>query len=285
VSDSASPDGSEDRRSVLARALAVLEAFDETETTLPVAELVRRVALPKTTVHRMVAELVHHGLLERSGRNVGLGVHLFELGCRVPAQRRLREAGLPFMQDLYAATGEAVFLGVCDGHDVVCIVRINGHHGATGPMAEGDRLPLHASAMGKAMLAFSPRSLVHRVIAAGLGPVTAYTIVVPEVLLQDLARIARTGVAYCREEGYVGETAVAAPVFGPGRTVVGALGMAGPAPRFDPSRLANAVRAVAVGIGRRIGARSKLWGGPVEPTAAQFDWHAGHRPSGRMTVA
>jgi DNA-binding IclR family transcriptional regulator len=240
-------------RSVITRALALLDAFQETETTLPVAELVRRVGLPKTTVHRMVADLVHHGLLERSGREVGLGVHLFELGCRVPARRRLRESGVPYMQDLYAAAHEGVLMGVLDGRDVLCIARVNGHDAPGVTMSEGDRAPAHATAMGKAMLAFSPRGAVARVIDAGLCPLTPYTIVVPEVLLGDLAQTCRTGVAFAREEEVLGTAAVAAPILGGGRDVLGSLSVSGPTRRFEPTRLADAVRVTAAGIGRRLG--------------------------------
>jgi len=238
---------------VLGRAVAVLDAFGDTDVSLSVAELVRRVALPKTTVHRMVADLVHLGLLERSGRDVALGVHLFELGCRVPARRRLLETGLSYMQDLYTATREDVVMGVLDGSEVLCIVRVNSHAGRGSGMTEGDRLPAHATALGKALLAFSPRAVVARAIAAGLRPVTPSTIVVPDVLLQELARTCRTGVAYAREEDVVGTVSVAAPILSDGRDVLGALSVSGPARRFEPTRLADAVRVAAVGISRRLG--------------------------------
>ncbi|MGH9001308.1 MAG: IclR family transcriptional regulator [Acidimicrobiia bacterium] len=257
MSDVTTSDSWDHRRSVLGRAVAVLDAFDEGETTVSVAELVRRVALPKTTVHRMVSELLNYGLLERAGRDVGLGVHLFELGCRVPAQRRLREVGLPYMQDVYSSTREAVLMGVLDGHDVVCTARVSGHdRGAVG-MSEGERLPLHATAMGKAMLAFSPRTFVSQVIDAGLGCLTPHTIVVPEALLQDLARTCRMGVAYAREEAIMGSAAVAAPILGPGGEVLGALSVDGRALRFDATCFANAVRVGAAAIARRLLARPR----------------------------
>lgn len=272
--------GRDDGRSVLGRAVAVLDAFHDTEVTLSVAELVRRVALPKTTVHRMVADLVDHGLLERSGRKVALGVHLFELGCRVPSRRRLHDTGLPYMQDLYIATHEDVVMGVLDGSEVLCIVRVNSHAGPGAGMAEGDRLPAHATALGKALLAFSPRAVVARAIAAGLRPVTPYTIVVPDVLLQELARTCRTGVAYARQEDVVGTASVAAPILSGGRDVLGALSISGPAPRFDPTRLADAVRVAAVGIGRRLGGCS----GPRQPWPSVTSGTATGRSRRRQAV-
>jgi DNA-binding IclR family transcriptional regulator len=241
-----------DHRSVLGRALVVLDAFGRSEPTLPVAELVRRASLPKSTVHRLVADLVQHGLLERAGGEVRLGVRLFELGCRVPAQRRLRETGLPFMEDLYETTHQIVHLGVLDDGEVLCVVQINGHADLGLPTGEGARVPAHATALGKAILAFSPRSVLLALLASGLRPLTPYTIVIPDVLVRELASTCRSGVAFDREEATLGTAAVAAPVFGPGRHVLGALSVTGPTPCFDPDRFAQAVRVAAFGIGRQL---------------------------------
>jgi DNA-binding IclR family transcriptional regulator len=241
-----------DRRSVLGRTLVLLDSFGQGERTLTVAELVRRATLPKTTVHRLVAELVQHGLLERAGGEVRLGVRLFELGCRVPMQRHLREVGLPFMEDLYETTHQVVHLGVLDGADVLCTVRINGHVDLGLRASEGMRVPAYATALGKAMLAFSPRSVLLGVLARGLHPLTPYTIVVPELLVRELAATCRAGVAFDREEAALGTTAVAAPVFGAAHQVLGGLSVTGPTSRFDPLRLASAVRVAAAGIARQL---------------------------------
>jgi DNA-binding IclR family transcriptional regulator len=259
--DVTAPGEGYDRRSVLRRALALLDAFGAADRTLSVAELVRRADLPKSTVHRMVADLVRYGLLERSGAEVSLGVHLFELGCRVPLQRSLRETGLPFMEDLYETTHQIVHLGVLDGSDVLCIVRINGHTHLGLPSSDGARVPAHATALGKAMLAFSPRAVLSRLVDGGLRALTPYTIVVPEVLLQDLASTCRSGVAFDCEEAVLGMAAVAAPVLDPGRHVLGALGVSGPTSRFDPPRLAQAVRVATVGIARQLAATAGRAGG------------------------
>ncbi len=269
--------GGVDRRSVLGRALVVLDAFGPGELTLPVAELVRRVALPKSTVHRLVADLVAHGLLERAGTEVCLGVHLFELGCRVPAHRRLRETGLPFMEDLYETTHQVVHLGILDGYDVLCTVRINGHADLGLPTGDGARVPAHASALGKAMLAFSPRAVLVRLLTVGLRALTPYTIVVPEVLVQDLAATCRTGVAFDREEAMLGAAAVAAPVLGPGHLVLGALSVTGPTQRFEPAHLAQAVRVAAAGIARQLGA-------PYRPFERRPARDSGETPPGARGV-
>src|SRR6202012_4186845 len=81
----------------LHRVVAVLGAFKSEENAVSPAELARRVGLPKSTVHRIVAALVEEGLLERQGARVQLGVRLFEIGQRVPRQRVLRDAARPYL--------------------------------------------------------------------------------------------------------------------------------------------------------------------------------------------
>jgi DNA-binding IclR family transcriptional regulator len=77
--------------------------------------LAERTGLPKPTAHRLLAELVAWGGLERTGRGYRLGMSLFVLGQRVPRHRELREAALPYLEDLYETTHENVHLAVPSG--------------------------------------------------------------------------------------------------------------------------------------------------------------------------
>src|SRR4051812_5648999 len=88
---------------VVARAVRLLEAFDARAASLSVTDLSRRSGLPLSTTSRMVAELIRHGLLTRSedGRRIQIGVRLWELASRAAPTRGLREAALPFMEDLH----------------------------------------------------------------------------------------------------------------------------------------------------------------------------------------
>ncbi len=235
------------------RVFRVLDAFGDTDRSLSAAEVVRRTGLPKSTVHRIIGDLVEAGMLERTGAGFCLGVHLFELGCLVPPQRRLREFALPFMEDLYEATHEVVHLGVLHGSDVLYLVKISGHDRVPLPTRDGARMPAHATGLGKAMLALSPRAAVREVLAGPLRALTPYTIVVPGVLLKELAEVARTGLAFDHEEAVVGVVCVAAPIFMPGSPTLAAISVTGPSHRFDPDRVASAVRLAAAAITRGLG--------------------------------
>jgi IclR family acetate operon transcriptional repressor len=243
-------------RSVLERAFRILSSYGPADRTLTLAELTRRTGIPKATVHRLTRELLELGMLEGQHGVYRLGMRAFELGQLVPRQRDLREAALPFMQDLFEATHETVHLAVLDGTEVLYIDKISGHRRVAAGSRVGGRLPAHCTAVGKAILALSPPSAVEMVLAAGLVPRTAFSITAGSVLRKQLARAAREGVAFEREESGLGVTCAASPVEGFGRQVVAALSVSGPVSRLQPERFAPTVRLAALALSRRLGARA-----------------------------
>jgi IclR family acetate operon transcriptional repressor len=243
-----------DERSVLGKAFRVLDAFAPDAGILTLSDLARRTRLPKSTLHRIAGQLVQWGVLDRAGEGFRPGLRLFEWGSLVPHQRELRSAAVPFMEDLYESTHETVHLGVLDGLEVVYVDKITGHRRVSVPTSIGGRMPTYCTALGKAILAFSPPDVVERVIARGLAPRTRYTIVVPPLLCEELARVRRDGIAYDREESTLGVTCAAAPVLDAKGLALASLSVTGPTVRIDPEHLGPAVRTAALGLGRTLGA-------------------------------
>lgn len=243
-----------DTRSVLGKVESILEAFSVDEVQLSLAELVERTELPKGTVHRIASDLVTWGLLDRAGGQYRLGLRMFELGLRVPRQRVLRDAALPFMGDLYQATREVVHLGIRDGFDVLYLEKLVGHRRVSVPSRIAGRLPLHCTGVGKALLAFSPPEVADEAIERGLQRRTPHTIVSPNVLRAQLNQARETGLAYEREESSLGLGCVAAPVFGPGNRLVAAISVTAPTSRYSPSSLASGVLSTTRALSRVLGA-------------------------------
>jgi DNA-binding IclR family transcriptional regulator len=162
-------------------------------------------------------------------------------------ERGLLEVATPFMEDLYERTRETVNLGVLDGSEIVYVAKIGGHHQATSPSRVGGRLPLYCTAIGKALLAFSPPELFVRVVEEGLDRRTPRTISAPGLLRQQLDRVVETGVAFEFEESAVGLACIAAPVLDAQDRPVAAISVTGPSTRFRPDRYVQAVKAAAAG--------------------------------------
>ena len=109
------------------RAFRLLAAYGPADGVLTLAEFARRTGVPKPTVHRLVGDLVDLGVLERADGGYRLGMWMFELGQLVPRQRELREAALPFLQDLYEAAHETAHLAVLQDTQVLYVEKITGH--------------------------------------------------------------------------------------------------------------------------------------------------------------
>jgi DNA-binding IclR family transcriptional regulator len=238
--------------SVLGRARLIIEAFTAADDALSLADLVRRTGVAKATVHRLAGELVEWGLLERVDGGYQLGLRLFEIGQLVPRQRLLREAALPYMEDLLLATQETVHFAVRDGLDVLYVEKIIVHRGVRKQSRVAGRLPLFCTATGKAILAYSPESLLREVIEGGLEPLTRRTVTAPALLWAQVSRARAEGFAVETEETRLGYSSVAVPVFGVQTALVGALSVTAPTVRTHARRLVAALRTAADGIGRTL---------------------------------
>jgi DNA-binding IclR family transcriptional regulator len=253
VKDGAVPDAS---RSVLRRALGVLDTFDYRDRDVSLSQLTKRTGLPKPTVLRIVRELVNWGALER-GETGGyqLGVRLFVLGQKVPREGNLRDLAMPFLEDLYEATHENVNLGVLyDDTRVLYLARITGHRSSDVVLRVGDTLPAHSTSIGKALLAYAPPGVLDGVLRAGLTRLTPHTVVMPGMLRKQLRTVAMRGYAVNMEETHPGVVSVAAPVMGTDGTALAAISITGKAGRVDPLRLAPAVCTAARVLSRTLAA-------------------------------
>jgi len=239
---------------LLARAAAIIGAFDESRPVLTLAELTRRTGLPKSTAHRIVAELVELRILEwqesgLSGTGYHLGMWLFERGELVPVHRSLSAAALPVMEDLREATRQRIHLAVLEGVDVV-YVEILGTSGVDVTSRTGGRLPAHATGVGKVILAYSSAATVRARVEAGLPRLTPRTIATAGNLTRELRKIRSVGMALDLEESHLGVSCVAAPVFGADRRVRAGLSVTGSTGAVDPATLGPAVRTAAFTLSR-----------------------------------
>ncbi|MBB2936517.1 DNA-binding IclR family transcriptional regulator [Amycolatopsis bartoniae] len=240
-------------QSVSGRLLAVLDCFDVAHPTLTLTEIADRAGLPLSTARRLIAELVAWGGLERlpDGRHFRIGIRLWRIGSLAPRQRVLSEAAFPFMQDLCEATRENVQLAVLDDGEALCVEKISSRQAVPTATLVGGRLPLHATAVGKVLLAFSPPQVWRDLATAGLPALTRNTIVQPGRLASALEAVVEQGIAYSYEEMTLGAVSVAAPIRDASGTVQGALGIVTHS-HLRVDQLGPAVRTAALGISRRL---------------------------------
>jgi DNA-binding IclR family transcriptional regulator len=239
----------------LDRAAAILTAFDATHRELTLAALVARCGLPRSTTHRTAERMIRLGWLDKPKDRYRIGNRLFEISGLAPIRHELREAVLPFLQDLHTATRTTVQLGVLDGAQVLVVEKITGHRPMPMLSQVGGMIPAHCSGLGRAILAYSDTAAVTAVVNAGLTARTPRTISTPVALLRELAAIPDRGWAVDREEGNIGVSCVAAPIFGPTGEVVAALSVTGPSGLVKADRIGPAVRLAAAAASRAYSSR------------------------------
>jgi len=212
-------------------AIDVVDALAE-ETELGVSELSRRLGIAKSTAHRTCSVLAARGLLDRTAEGrYRLGLRLVEYGSLATVRTAVRDRGLPLLVDLRNTLGETVQIGVPAGGDVVYIERVEGRR-ALRYSTNARRSPIHRSSAGKALAAYHP-AMVEARVRAGLPPNTGYTIVVPEVLYEELERVRDRGYARSVDETELGMSSLAVPVHVPlDGPVVAAISMIGPTTRL-----------------------------------------------------
>lgn len=244
----------------VSRALDILEAFGVGQEELGVTELSRKLKLHKNNVFRLLATLETRGWVEQD-RETGhyrLGLKTFEVASVFLHHLGLPQQARPVLEALARDTGETAYLAVLEDMVAVPLDLVETDQPVRVVPYRGRRLPAHATALGKAQLAYRPREDL-----AELWPpearvaLTARTTTDPARLAAELDRVLEQEVAVEDEEYETGVRGLAAPVRDYARRVVAAVGIVGPAFRLPLDRLdrelAPRVRAAAEQVSWRLG--------------------------------
>lgn len=241
------------------RATAILKALASGPRRLGVSELAERLGLARPTVHGLLQTLQSHGFVEQDAYSdkYQLGPGLLQLGYSYLDLNELRSRSISHAESLAKRTGGAVRVGVMHGSSIVVVHHVFRADAAFGVLEVGLQLPLHASALGKAVLAFSPAQVVEDLLAEPLARLTKQTLN-EAGLRRELAMVRDSGVATERDEAVLGESSAAAPIFDHGGQAVGAIGIVDATERIFPHGLARglsaAVTEAARGVSRELGA-------------------------------
>jgi DNA-binding IclR family transcriptional regulator len=220
------------------RALAILAAFSSARPDLGVSELAAELGMHKSTVSRLLAVLQARGLVRRDGDRFSPGPELARLGMIAVRSLALALVAAEPLQRLAEQTGETINLAVRQGDQALNVHQVQSAHFVGLTDWTGRGAPLHATANGKALLAFGDGDLPEV-----LEPLTALTIADPAALEQELDEVRRRGYATAVEELERGLHAVAAPVFDSTGSCVAAVSVSGPSYRL--AELAGAGEACA----------------------------------------
>ncbi|MGQ0543737.1 MAG: IclR family transcriptional regulator [Betaproteobacteria bacterium] len=237
----------------LSRGLRILDLVSSQPGGVALVVICRETGLHRSTAHHLLQTLVLHGYLaqDEATRAYRLGARVFHLASTSWSEGQLAHLALPYLQELVRRTGESTNLAVRKDDQAILVETMDGQ----GTLRVVDRVgaarPIHASAIGKVVLAWAPETEREAILQSlKLKAFTTRTIVDRTKLRRELNRVRTAGYALDDEEMAQGVRCVAAPVFGvPGR-IVGAIGIAGPAARVSMSTLVRYSRPLMSAVRR-----------------------------------
>ena len=196
----------------LMRALTLLEILSDQPCRL--TELAKRAGLPPSTTHRLLTTLEQKRFVrfDREESQWTVGSHCFAIGAGYLRGQDLMVEAQSRIESLAGQLGATVNLGVREGHNLL-LVRQAGVAGSSLAQPQGSNLPLHATAMGKVLLAGSAEPRQGGGLPAGsLRRITDRTIVDPTLLARELHDVRTGGIAVDNEESLTGRRCLAAPI-------------------------------------------------------------------------
>src|SRR5690625_2248562 len=203
-------------RSVTSKVLAILSAFEHSRGSMSLTEIAGQADLPLSTAHRLVGELIGEGMLARGPHGkIQLGLKLWSIAQNTG--RQLRDTARPFVQDMYSLTGHTSQLAIRDGASCLYIDRVYGPRRVPRASRVGGKLPLHATAVGKVILAFSEPWVAEAYLSRDMEAFTTRTKTNPTLLATELETIRQNGYATTFDEVRVGASSIAVPVYHTGR--------------------------------------------------------------------
>ena len=238
------------------RALRILGCFGPGVADLGVTDIALMLDMHKSTVHRLLLSLEQEGFVRQMAGRYSLTWRLLEIASSIPLRDGLSATALKHFTKLVERTGETAHLAVLDAGKVLYVEKVTGTHQLRMPSAVGRRVPLHATALGKVLLAGLDETAAHRLISAiELERMTAHTIVDAQLLRTHIKQVAKQGYATDYEEIEDGLMCIAAPVTDDNGITCAAMSIAGPASRMRAHEDRNivAVRETAVALSAELG--------------------------------
>lgn len=215
----------------------ILEELSRSEL-LGLREVTQITGIPKSTVFRILSTLVELGyVIREANRNYRISPSLGQLVSDEAASEALRRLALPVMLELRDKYGETVNLGVQHFDKVTYLEVVPSEFALRLQESRGASVPAHASALGKAILAFSPAEVVSDLVRGNqLESVTENTISDPIEFLAEIKRVRNAGFAFDRGEGSLLAVCIGAPILDARGNAIAAMSISGPASRFNPKK-------------------------------------------------
>ena len=210
------------------RALQIVDLFDEQTTELKITEISQRMDLHKSTVHSLLKTLMKYGYIAQNADSgkYKLGLKFVERGQLLLQGLDIRAVAHGHLLALSATTGQTSHLVILNEGQGVYIDKVEGEKAAIRYSRLGRRVPLHCSAVGKALIAFQAEGRrEHLLQDYSFTSHTTNTIMNKNTFLEELSHVRKQGFAVDNQENEPGVRCAAAPIFDHTGQVVAAISL------------------------------------------------------------
>lgn len=249
------------------KAIEIMQCFSSDHPTLGLGEISARLGYPKTTIHTILSTLEYKGFIERAESGVySLGTAIIPMTQAVRVNVQLRDRAAPLLRELGDFCGESVYLTVLDAPYCLYIYAIESSDRLLARTAVGDKMPMHCTSVGKAILAFLPQDQVHRIVTeAGLDSFNENTITDETTLMQELKLTRSRGFSTDNAEHEPGTFCLGSPI-------------------FDDRGRAFASCSIAGGDSEIVGAKRDSFSAGLRYTAQEISRRMGYVPKGDTLI-
>jgi DNA-binding IclR family transcriptional regulator len=255
------------------KAMDILDCF-QVQPTLSLKQISQMTGLNKSRIIRLCGSLAAKGVIavDSETHKYKLGVKILSLSRVYEQSNTLISLARPILRDLAQRSGESATLFVPDGCDRLCLAREEGTHSIRFNIVEGQRLPIHAGAGGKVLLAFGSSDLREKILQkTSLRKLTRNTITDPQGFRQEIKAIRQQGFAFSSGERDSEVAALAAPIYNHEDRICAALSVAGPIHRFSSAHNAENLKLLLAAAVRL----STLLGHKPDPFYQRDNHHRG----------
>ena len=245
---------------ILDKTFQIIELFSTELPCWTLAGVTKETGLPKTTAYRILNVLQDKKILshDRDSEQYRLGPLALQIGRRAMAQIDVCRISRPVLNDLALRTKETALLAMLSPlrDSVICTLQINNNPGSRLMLEDGMRVPMHAGASAKVILAYMPDNEIDVALSKMLEKLTDKTVTDRTLIENELDRIRNCGYGMSIEEINEGGAAIAMPIFDSSHEVIGSVGIIGPSDRFrklDTEVMAKYLKDSTAGITRELG--------------------------------
>lgn len=210
--------------STLERGLSVLRAFNKDRPEMQLSEVAVATDLSPAVARRCLNTLVALGYVAKHGRRFLLRPEVLSFGWSFMSSMNLESVALPHLQKVRDETGDSSSMAVLSGHDVLYIAHVSTDRPIRLSASVGTRFPVHATSLGKVLLAFQPEEVIDAFLSsAELKQFTANTIASKAALRERVTTIRHNGFDTAKDELDFGIISISVPVFDSERKIACAI--------------------------------------------------------------